>query len=299
MIKTTPIKLVLLISCSIITVIQGYSTKRTNILASKYDQHYIMRQIHGPLANERRALAGLFASYIFVVRFLNFIEQQKVPVSYEVSFPTGCYIEPSKGPNWWEYYFEPIEQERTPTANTTEVDDALDHAWAFVNFTPEKGHQIIEKYIKMKPEIQQKIDSFYEQNLKGNYIIGVHYRGTDKIYEVNRIAYEQFFMEIERTIRKINTKNYVIFVATDEQQFLDTLQQQFGQIVYQEAQRSSNGQPLHYGINRENPYQQGLEALIDFGLLAKSNIVIRGSSALTIALELTHPHINFVTIAPL
>jgi len=43
-----------------------------------------------------------------------------------------------------------------------------------------KANRLIKKYVRIKKNIQRDIDDFYNSNFKGNKILGIHMRGTDK-----------------------------------------------------------------------------------------------------------------------
>lgn len=44
----------------------------------------------------------------------------------------------------------------------------------------ETGHAILKKYFHVKAELQANIDDFAAREFGNNYVIGIHYRGTDK-----------------------------------------------------------------------------------------------------------------------
>ena len=64
-------------------------------------------------------------------------------------------------------------------------------------------------------------------------MIGLHYRGTDKASEAPKVPYEQVQMEVRQITDTLPEDfPYKIFVATDEQAFLDFMIQHFpGKIV--------------------------------------------------------------------
>ncbi len=140
--------------------------------------------------------------------------------------------------------------------------------------------QIVKKYIHIKPHIQKKIDAFVAQFFLDNYIIGIHYRGTDKSKEAPRITYATVFKEIEKHIPQ--KKPYSLFIATDEIDFLEQARKKHpNRVVAIEARRSDrNGLGGHF-LNKNN-YTQGEEALIDACLLAKCDLLIRTSSNLSL-----------------
>ena len=47
-----------------------------------------------------------------------------------------------------------------------------------------EANGIIKQFIHLRPYLAQKIESFYQKNMAGKKIIGIHLRGTDKKIEV-------------------------------------------------------------------------------------------------------------------
>jgi len=60
----------------------------------------------------------------------------------------------------------------------------------------EHANKLIRKYVFLKPHIQSRINNFYETNLKGNYAIGIHYRGTDKSLEADIVSYKDVYEQL-------------------------------------------------------------------------------------------------------
>jgi hypothetical protein len=87
--------------------------------------------------------------------------------------------------------------------------------------------------------------------------------------------------------------DYQIFVATDEQGFLDFIHEAFpGKIVCLEMLRATHSEPLH--INNSNPYLQGENALVDVILLSKCTFVIRTSSNLSLWSSYLNPFLPVI-----
>ena len=98
--------------------------------------------------------------------------------------------------NVWEYFFEPLSGLNYQPGNTVHrnyfapdgsgieyrsfngLDMIAYKYWA---------HDLINKYIKIKPSIKAKIDHFYNRYMVGKKTIGIHLRGTDKQAEVKQV----------------------------------------------------------------------------------------------------------------
>lgn len=241
---------------------------------------------------------GLYCCYQSLVGFLDFCEQDP-PVGYKVFFERGLYLDTSVGLNWWEYYFEPIES-GTPGEKTEHISDVMKSKWgtdAISTISRERASEIIHRYIKPKKHIQDKIDLFIKNEFKDNYIIGVHFRGLDKSSEAPRVPYEVFRDKIQEVIG--TRTNYRIFVATDEQLFLDYIVKCFGgRITYTLSRRSKDHEPIHHihGEQVENRYALGEEAVIDCYLLAQTDILIRNQSNLSSSAANINPKLPVIDL---
>lgn len=231
----------------------------------------------GPLNN-----AGMFHIFDRVVNLIKCYEAGDCQ-GIEVDFDTnGIYYEPSLGKNWWSYYYQPIKFGKKINAKT------VVNAGSYIPFAQRKPavrkevFEVIQKHFHIKESIKAKIDTFEKENLKNNFVISVHYRGTDKIAESAYVPYEKVPENILKVMKMYGDKKYKIFVATDEQAFLDYLITLFGdRICYnKDALRSTNGNPVHLD-KKLNRYKCGEDALIDCILLSRGNFLIRSSSNLS------------------
>lgn len=243
---------------------------------------------------------GFFCSYQSIVGFLDFIEKEP-NVGYKVWFESGLYFDAKYGLNWWEYYFEPIEGGSYDTNTTVEhVGDMLKSKWntdAISVISRDRAAELINKYIKLKLHMKNKIDYFISCNFK-EYTIGIHYRGTDKSSEARRVGFEEVKNEVIKVIG--DRTNYIIFVATDEQIFINYMKAQFGdKVVYTSARRSTdNGTPIHHKDGKivPNRYQLGEEAVIDCYLLSRCDILIRTHSNLSSSAANINPTLPIINL---
>jgi hypothetical protein len=139
----------------------------------------------------------------------------------------------------------------------------------------------LQKYFRIRPEIQKKIDDYVESRFSKDHIIAIHYRGTDKGCEAVPVPHAEVIETTKNYISQNQLTNYKIFIATDEQEMVSTLLDAFGtdHVIGYSTQRSQNGAPLHFG--NSDPSGHGEEALIDAVLLSKGDILIRTSSNLS------------------
>jgi hypothetical protein len=252
-------------------------------------------------------LVGFFAEFETILGALRLYERGKLAgVSLEYG-TTGTYYDTAFGPNWWEYYFEPLhvgDPENgflVPCHVTIFIDDVeCVFAWEVELYTSRKDtYSLIDRYIKVKPHIEEKVNQIVEDSFGYSTIIGVHYRGTDKCGEAPRAPYENVAAHVDETIielEEIGHSDIKIFVATDEQDFLDYMRERYPLkiICYEQSERSVDGVCVHLSGKGGTPYKKGEDALIDCLLLSKTDILLKTSSNLSQCASYFNPDIPVV-----
>jgi Nodulation protein Z (NodZ) len=227
-------------------------------------------RIFGSVPNDILDKTGMFGVVNCVLSILSAYEKGEVDEIVIDFKDRGLFYEPQRGPNWWEYYFEPIHLVRRGVKPLPSPHLPLKESY----------HRLIEKYIKIKPFLLQKADRFAHQYFKGGAIIGVHYRGTDKKNEAFRTSYAAMQRKIEEVVKKKKYHDYKIFLATDEEHFLTFLKEKFPKrVIATASMRSKDEQPIHF--RQEEHYRAGEEAIIDALLLSKCDFLIRTQSNLS------------------
>lgn len=201
--------------------------------------------------------------------------------------------------NVWEYYFEPVSPAiytvddyiwRTYAApDNTGIAVELDHCYT-KKFRKNIKDLVIDRFIKVKPYILEKVQTFYDKHLAGKKNIAIHLRGTDKHTETKHIPLDT----ILNTANQLADKDTQFFIATDEQQLLDHARQMLkGPVISYESFKSFDGAPTH--ISRKHEYNRaklGEEALIEVLLLSKCNTLIHTNSNFAYAALLFNPELN-------
>lgn len=253
---------------------------------------------------EERRNCGMFSLFFDVLYALWEFENGYLSALH-VDFGTrGLYYDPAYGNNWWNYYCEPIILGKVQgNMIEREYGDAAHKApWSELTGIPRMAaHQLILKYIHPKSHILKKVNLFYKDRFSGNYVIGVHYRGTDKIIELPKVSYEATGKAIQEVLdswaRGNPTQPLQIFIATDEQAFIDYARSLWGDCVcYRECIRSTNKKPIHYG-QMHSPYRLGEEAIIDMLLLSRSDVIIRTSSNLSLWSTYFNPEVPVIQLS--
>lgn len=222
---------------------------------------------------------GFFSVFNTVLGALDFFEKSPecTGLILDFEYPIYCY-----GQNWWSQYFEPIKlgQIEGEAKKFRTYEKVIFNLFAQFKMSRERGNELINKYVIIKPHIQNKIDAFVNEHFEGNYVIGIHYRGTDKYSEAATVTYEEVLDCIKNEVAQSDGKNIKIFVATDEEPFLHYMHKNLpGKVVAIDAIRSHNGTPVHN--SSQNGYKKGEDALIDCILLSKCSKLYKMASNLS------------------
>lgn len=243
---------------------------------SAFGQHYYV-------LTHRVDPAGFFSVFHTVLGALDFMETSSDCCGLGIDFEDkGFYYDKERGKNWWEYYFERVDLgKKTDIVNKfAHYKKVIFSLGAEKVMSRERGNELIKKYIVLKSHIKNKIDDFYEKHFRGAYVIGVHYRGTDKCLEADIVPYKTVYERLQPLI-KGHEDSYKIFVATDDYYFLTYMNVQFpGHILVIDALRSDAGTAVHFTEKNLN-YKKGEDAVIDCVLLSKCDLLLKMSSNLS------------------
>ncbi len=242
---------------------------------------------------------GMFATANKIIGQLYLYEKRTPPElrGLKVDFDVlGPYYDPIYGKNWWNYYFEPIvlgSQEESETKLLSKAEGEYVCSIRRQIMTREEIISLVRKYVRPLPWIQEQASHFKKQCFDGFFIIGVHYRGTDKEKEAPRVYYEEVFEKIKEYIP--SNLPHKIFVATDENNFLQSIHEQFPkQVIATDSQRSEGKVGVHFWRNR--PFEVGKEAVIDALLLSYCDLLIRTSSNLSLWSTYFNPNLPVILL---
>lgn len=244
--------------------------------------------------------SGMFSIFFDVLALLKQYEKGKFE-SIEVDFhDTGLYYSTEQGFNWWSYYFEPIKYGSGDGTPVPFYGMQLGVKPGDIEFRTSKveANKLINRHVKVKQFILNEVVTFTRDHFKDHFVIGIHYRGTDKICEAKRVSYQYVDEKLQKILQFHNTDDFMIFIATDEQEFINYMSSLYPDRVcwVMEAERSTNGLPLHQG-NDIDPYLAGKYALIDCLLLSKTDYLLRTSSNLSLASTYFNPTLPVLEIS--
>lgn len=208
--------------------------------------------------------------------------------------------------NVWEYYFEQV------STGTYKKDDP---AWlGFRNIegkgisllkdqgakynTPEyreSVHKIIEKYIRIKPQVTAQVEAFYKKFMAGKKTIGIHLRGTDKPSEAKPIHPRVILDSAQKLALKYPGCQFL--VATDEVALLEEAKKSLrGKVIFSNSYRSPDGKPIHFHAPNYSKAKLGEEVLIEALLLARCTAFVHTVSNVSMSVLFLNPHLENVLV---
>jgi Nodulation protein Z (NodZ) len=238
---------------------------------------------------------GLFSAFATVLGLLEHYDNHLGRYAgVRVDFgDEGLYYEPSAGNNWWEYFFERIDSGtgRNSPAAVLGTDEHFYFARRVERTMPRaRGFALIRRYIRPRQHIRDKVDAYVRNKFDAAYTVGVHYRGTDKFKDAPRVSYERVHAAVLDAAKSAEPVQIKIFVATDEQAFLDYMRKLFPDRLHcLDMHRSIDGSPIDMlqGDNR----RKGEDAVMDCLLLSRCRYLVRTASNLGLCATLFNPDI--------
>lgn len=150
--------------------------------------------------------------------------------------------------------------------------------WAYGMTAHQIYRGLFDKYITLKPDIQNEIDEFYNAFLKDAHpLLGVHIRGGDKVREVENLSHlnKKYHEEINTYLSKNGIQK--ILLLTDCEEILEEFNALYGSmVVYTDCRRgriNDTGNAAHlqdYSVKR----RKGVEIIKDTFLAAKCDFFI-------------------------
>ena len=282
---------------------------------------------------------GFFSSFLQVLDNLRWCEQNDYEPIIEWGNDSQYYSDEgyNNSKNVWEYYFLQMNTKLTDDAiikdnhNTfllKEIPQNFGHRniktsglrvkpdWNCVDdYWRKEANRLIKKYITIKPNIVSKIDKFYTENLDENKVkIAVHLRGgrgAKELYHKDNVQLEYYKDCINEWIVQNNIKDYCIFVASDSNEAIKFISDNFNNVKSYPCHRTDDyyikGKPYHLvqevGWNPEGsqfmPDKRALigeEALIESQLLSKCDIMFHHDSLLAIGAANFNPEMKLIHI---
>ena len=289
-----------------------------------------------------RSNQGFFTQVFHTLQHLDAAEREgMVPIVYwsgGIYKQDGGY-NGKQTRNVWDYFFEPVSEfsfdDMYPNAKANKYGDlrtydpdmefvskfrntSLSHepvnCWNTKMFPPDiclvnpsfEGrsyvNSLINKYLKIRKIVLNKIESFYSQYMKDYQFACVHIRGcNDHQPAQGHKIMTRYLKKIDKYLQR--NKNDKVFVATDYQGALDSVIRKFGDTIFYRsaAKRSQNQYALQYACQVKKKHRPPgakvfEDVLIDAILLSRGKCLYRGFSNVASAATFFNPHIKSVYV---
>lgn len=164
---------------------------------------------------------------------------------------------------------------------------------------------LVERYIHPREYILNKVRMLFDARLKGFHVIGVHVRGTDGFSAPARgteIPFDRYFHEIDQRLSLVGSDCCRVYLATDEQYVVTRFEERYGDllVVYDAARNTDSdnvfgkgptGQvmPAYITSGGTSATQNGEDAMVEYSLLCKSDILVHNLSSLSLVARLSVP----------
>ena len=149
-------------------------------------------------------------------------------------------------------------------------------------------NKLLDKYVKVKPSIQEKIDIFYDEQMRDRRVIGLHCRGRFLYNEVGDVPIEWLCEEANRYA----DGNTIFFVATDQTPLLEQAKKLLrGIVIYYDCYRQETT-TSPFSSQQLHP-QMGEDVLVEVLLLARCDHLIHtisNVSTTVLYFNPTQPH---------
>jgi hypothetical protein len=207
------------------------------------------------------------------INILSFLEYNNIEFKPYFEWSNDLFYDVEKGENIFDYYFYNNEKQNE-NLEITNIDNINVSGWRenfYINMNSDIGidnnkilnlNKIFNRYIKIKDNLIEDINIFGKS-------LGIQYRYTDKLGEVNKQLDPMKFIEIVKS--KLDEYD-IIFLATDYNPIIDELKNFSDKIQFIDAVRSDDiliGTHFQKFDRKLDNYLKGLECLTDFVTLSK------------------------------
>ena len=232
--------------------------------------------------------AGLFSYVLQALHVLSLADKtgDKVYIKYDKDM---LYLDPKLGGNVWDYYFhqpfnftkEEILENGKEEVIFIDNEDAINFH-AIPRPSEEEintARDLCKKYLKVKPHILDKVQSFIDNNFNGKKYFSIHRRGTDHFHDNPLLSVENYLKEADKLFEEYEYG----LICTDENKTIDAFKNRYGdKIKSYDSLRCDNDQGIHYSVGALAPYKMGEDVMIESILMSKSDHLIKTVSGVSL-----------------
>ena len=161
-------------------------------------------------------------------------------------------------------------------------------------------NKLWNKYFKFSKQVEDLVPLFTK-----NETLGVHYRGTDKMFDnsqTNPMSQDEFIYIIRDFLSK-HEEIKAIYCCSDEESFINNIRKNFNNIKvieYKQLRSIDTSRAFFqngYNINKQLKDSLTIGALVDMISLSRCEYVIKTSSALSAFSKIIQPDLKIYTVS--
>jgi hypothetical protein len=156
---------------------------------------------------------------------------------------------------------------------------------------------LINKYLFVKDNVLSEVEEFCAKHFANKRVLGVHYRGTDKVEESSAFSYEKMTRNIKYYL-SLYPDTDSVFVASDDMNFIETMKTaSLGRpILYRDDSfRARDGKSIHKSTVTDK-YKINRDAIVNCLLLSRCNALLKTASILSGWSKLFNPDLPVVIL---
>lgn len=162
-----------------------------------------------------------------------------------------------------------------------------------LGLTLKEANNLFFDEFAIKDEVLSVVEKFTEEEFKNSKVLGIHFRGTDKIGEAPRVQNDRLINEINF---RLSLENYnKVFISSDESKVIDLVKSRIQNIdiIYRnDILRSNDGEQFHRDI-KNSMELVNFEALCNILILSKTSFLLKSSSIMSDCCFIFNPNLNY------
>ncbi|NRF41785.1 hypothetical protein [Pedobacter foliorum] len=244
---------------------------------------------------------GLFASFYCILYGLYICEMEDIEPIILLG-PNHLYYEEEHGSNIFNYFYSQ-EYDAIPELGKILVVNPIPFLyWCRISTSEKlKANMLIKKYFNLQIEFKKLIRLFKKENFGKSRILGVHYRGTDKIQETDLLPFRIYVEKIDFMLK--NNMCDRIFFSTDELRLRLYMEKRYKKKLimydlegdYKDTLKNNKG--LHFSTS--SPFLHAKDALMECYLLSDCTMLLSShKSSMSLFATFLNPNLIHIIIEP-
>jgi hypothetical protein len=197
------------------------------------------------------------------------------------------------------FYYKQLPASVYENLKFTSIEDTSDLIWKNYHkrLRLDMAKSLFDKYLGFNQNILDEVDSFTSRFFADKQILGVHYRGTDKISEAPAVQFDNLIERIKKIVAK-STGVELIFVSTDDEKVLQNMAGSvFGvPVIFREDSiRSEDGTQIHLKEGNSKVVINH-DAIVNCLILSRCHYLLKTASFLSDCSVIFNPAIKVSVI---